>query len=81
MFDTYEGAYSEESDTNNSFHPLTRTPRIVGVGEPSIVTDGQKGSSVVSCLVVIDTNKTDIHAQTQRFKERAPSANVETIEH
>ena len=51
MFDTYEVAYSEESDdTNNSFHPLTRTPRIVGVGEPSIVTDGQKGSSVVSWL-------------------------------
>merc|ERR1712241_428557 len=33
MFDTYEGAYSEEPHTNNSFHPLTRTARIVGVGE------------------------------------------------
>ena len=58
MFDTYEGAYNanEESDTNNSFHPLTRTPRIVGVGglmddENEKHTPNQQGSSVVSWLV------------------------------
>ena len=58
MLDTYEGAYSEEADTNNSFHPLTRTPRIVGIGEPAILTDeneknrpSQQGSSVVSWLL------------------------------
>ena len=58
MFDTYDGAYSanEESDTNNSFHPLTRTPRVVGVGgltdgENENQTPSQQGSSVVSWLV------------------------------
>ena len=55
MFDTYEGAYSEEPHTNNSFHPLTRTARNVGVGELADEneshTSGQEGSSVVSWLV------------------------------
>ena len=60
MFDTYEGAYSEEPHTNNSFHPLTRTARIVGVGE--LADEAEKnqpdleGSSVVSWLVVLLTN-------------------------
>ena len=55
MFDTYEGAYSEEPHTNNSFHPLTRTARIVGVGELADENEsqtlGQEGRSVVSWLV------------------------------
>ena len=65
MFDTYEGAYNanEESDTNKSFHPLTRTPRIVGVlgvgglmdDENEKHTPSQQGSSVVSWLVVTNT--------------------------
>ena len=63
MLDTYEGAYSEEADTNNSFHPLTRTPRIVGIGEPAILTDenekntpSQQGSVVSWLLVVTNTD-------------------------
>ena len=52
MFDTYEGAYSEEADTDSSFHPPARTPRIVGVegltAENEKHTPSQQGSSVVS---------------------------------
>ena len=73
MLDTYEGAYSEEADTNNSFHPLTRTPRIVGVGgltaENEKHTPSQQGSSVVSWLVVTNTVTLPLSATTQNLEQ------------
>ena len=53
MFDTCEGAYSEEAETNHSFHPLTRTPRVVGgvTDETEVNRPGVQARPMVSWLV------------------------------